>query len=111
MPQTEEVFMFAIIQTGGKQYRVAEGDIVRVELLEKEVKEAVTFDQVLMIDTDGDLKVGQPTLKGALVHGEVVTHDRAKKVIIFKKKRTTTYQRTQGHRQGYTEVRIKSIKG
>ncbi|MDE3034170.1 MAG: 50S ribosomal protein L21 [Acidobacteriota bacterium] len=103
--------MFAIIQTGGKQYRVAEGDILRVELLEKEPKQAVTFEQVLLIDQDGNLKVGQPTVKGATVEAEVITHDRSKKVIIFKKKRTTTYQRTQGHRQGYTEVRIKAIKG
>lgn len=103
--------MFAIIQTGGKQYRVAEGDILRVELLEKEPKQAVTFEQVLLIDNNGDLKVGQPTVKGAKVEAEVITHDRAKKVVIFKKKRTTTYQRTQGHRQGYTEVRIKAIKG
>ena len=102
--------MFAIIQTGGKQYRVAEGDILRVELLEKEAKQAVTFDQVLMVAKEGDVKVGQPTVKGAKVEAEVITHDRAKKVTIFKKKKTTTYQRTQGHRQGYTEVRIKSIK-
>jgi len=103
--------MFAIIKTGGKQYRVAEGDILRVELLEKDPKQAVTFEDVLLIDNDGDLKVGQPIVKGAKVEAEVITHDRAKKVIIFKKKKTTTYQRTQGHRQNYTEVRIKSIKG
>lgn len=103
--------MFAIIKTGGKQYRVAEGDILRVELLEKDPKQAVTFEDVLLVDNNGDLKVGQPTVKGAKVEAEVITHDRAKKVIIFKKKKTTTYQRTQGHRQGYTEVRIKSIKG
>ncbi|HET8715744.1 MAG TPA: 50S ribosomal protein L21 [Holophagaceae bacterium] len=102
--------MYAIIQTGGKQYRVAEGEILRVERLEAEPKGKVTFDQVLLVDKDGDLKVGQPTLKGASVEGEVVSNDRAKKVIIFKKRRTTTYQRTQGHRQDYTEVRIKSIK-
>jgi large subunit ribosomal protein L21 len=102
--------MYAVIQTGGKQYRVAEGDILRVELLEQEPKAKVTFDQVLLVDKGGDLKVGQPTVKGASVEAEVIVHDRAKKVIIFKKKRTTTYQRTQGHRQGYTEVRIKSIK-
>jgi len=110
MPQPKRFPMFAIIQTGGKQYRVAEGDILRVELLEKEPKQAVTFEQVLLIDNNGDLKVGQPTVKGAKVEAEVITHDRSKKVIIFKKKRTTTYQRTQGHRQGYTEVRIKAIK-
>ena len=102
--------MYAIIKTGGKQYRVAEGDVLRVETLEKDPKQAVTFNQVLLIDKDGDLKVGQPTLKGATVEAEVITNDRAKKVIIFKKKKTTTYQRTQGHRQNYTEVRIKAIK-
>ena len=102
--------MYAIIKTGGKQYRVAEGDILRVELLEKDPKQAVTFDEVLLVAKEGDLQVGKPTVAGASVEAEVITHDRAKKVLIFKKKRTTTYQRTQGHRQGYTEVRIKSIK-
>lgn len=102
--------MYAVIQTGGKQYRVSEGDILRVETLEADIKSKVTFDQVLFVDKNGDLLVGQPTVKGATVEAEVVTHDRAKKVLIFKKRRTTTYQRTQGHRQGFTEVRIKSIK-
>jgi large subunit ribosomal protein L21 len=102
--------MYAVIQTGGKQYRVSEGDIIRVELLEKDLKEAVTFDRVLLVDNDGELKVGKPTLEGATVSAEVICHDRAKKVLIFKKKRTTTYQRTKGHRQGYTEVRIKGIQ-
>ena len=102
--------MYAVIQTGGKQYRVSEGDILRVENLDADLKAKVTFDQVLFVDKNGDLLVGQPTVKGATVEAEVVTHDRAKKVLIFKKRRTTTYQRTQGHRQGYTEVRIKSIK-
>ena len=101
--------MYAIIQTGGKQYRVSEGDIIRVELLGKDLKEAVTFDRVLLVDNEGDLKVGTPILVGAKVEAEVVSIDRRKKVLIFKKKRTTTYQRTQGHRQGYTEVRIKGI--
>ena len=103
--------MFAIIKTGGKQYRVAEGDVLRVETLEQDPKQAVTFDQVLLIDNDGDLTIGKPTVAGATVEAEVITHDRAKKVIIFKKKRTTTYQRTQGHRQFYTEIRITAIKG
>ena len=103
--------MFAIIKTGGKQYRVAEGDVLRVETLELDPKSAVTFDQVLLIDTDGALQVGQPILAGATVEAEIITHDRAKKVIIFKKKKTTTYQRTQGHRQWFTEVRITAIKG
>ena len=102
--------MYAVIQTGGKQYRVSEGDIVRVELLEKEPKQQVVFDRVLLVDREGDVKVGQPTVAGATVEAEVICHDRAKKVTIFKKKRTTTYQRTQGHRQHFTEVRIKGIK-
>jgi len=102
--------MYAVIQTGGKQYRVAEGEIIRVELLEKELKEAFAFDRVLLVDNEGELKVGTPTLDGATVTAEVICHDRRKKVFIFKKKRTTTYQRTQGHRQGYTEVRITGIK-
>ena len=102
--------MFAIIKTGGKQYRVAEGDLLRVETLNAETKSTITFDQVLLVNQDGDLKIGQPLLAGATVEAEVVTHDRAKKVFIFKKKKTTTYQRTQGHRQNFTEVRIKAIK-
>ena len=102
--------MFAVIKTGGKQYRVSEGDVLRVETLEQAPKQDITFDQVLLIDNDGDLKVGQPTVAGATVEAVVITHDRAKKVIIFKKKKTTTYQRTQGHRQWFTEVRITAIK-
>ena len=102
--------MYAVIQTGGKQYRVAEGDVVRVELLEKEPKQSVVFDRVLMVVKDSDVTIGQPLVKGAKVEAEVIRHDRAKKVFIFKKKRTTTYQRTQGHRQSFTEVRIKGIK-
>ncbi len=102
--------MYAVIQTGGKQYRVSEGDVLRVEFLEKEPKQAVIFENVLLVAKDGEIKVGQPMVKGAVVEAEVIRHGRAKKVIIFKKRRTTTYQRTQGHRQGFTEVRIKGIK-
>lgn len=101
---------YAVIQTGGKQYRVEEGDLLRVELLEKEPKQAVVFDRVLLVANGDDVKIGAPVVAGATVEAEVVAVDRAKKVTIFKKKRTTTYQRTQGHRQGYTEVRIKGIK-
>ena len=103
--------MYAIIQTGGKQYRVTEGDILRVELLEGEPKSAITFDKVLLLAKDDDLTVGAPIVKGASVEAEVIRHGRRQKVVIFKKKKTTTYQRTQGHRQGFTEVRIMGIKG
>jgi large subunit ribosomal protein L21 len=102
--------MYAVIKTGGKQYRVAEGDVVRVELLDKDPKESIAFDQVLLVEKDGQLSVGKPTVAGAKVTAEVLVHDRQKKVIIYKKKRTTTYQRTQGHRQGFTEVRITGIQ-
>lgn len=102
--------MYAVIQTGGKQYRVSEGDVLRVELLENEPKQTVVFDRVLLVAKDADIKVGQPVLSGATVEAEVIRHDRAKKIIIFKKMKRSTYQRTNGHRQGFTEVRIKGIK-
>ena len=103
--------MYAIIQTGGKQYRVTEGDILREELLVGETKSAISFDKVLLLAKDDDLTVGAPIVKGASVEAEVIRHGRRQKVVIFKKKKTTTYQRTQGHRQGFTEVRIMGIKG
>ena len=102
--------MYAVIQTGGKQYRVAEGEVIRVESIEKNPKEVFVFDRVLLVENNGELKIGHPTVEGAEVVAEVICHDRRKKVLIFKKKRTTTYQRTQGHRQNYTEIRITQIK-
>lgn len=102
--------MYAVIQTGGKQYRVSEGDVLRIELLEKEPKDAVIFDRVLMVAKDADLKVGSPLVAGATVEAEVIRHDRHKKIVIYKKQKRSTYQRTNGHRQGFTEVRIKGIK-
>ncbi|HCG37201.1 MAG: 50S ribosomal protein L21 [Holophagaceae bacterium] len=100
--------MFAVIQTGGKQYRVSEGDILRLELLEN--KGAVEFNQVLMIGDGAKVQIGTPLVKGAKVMGEVIRDGKAKKVLVYKKKRTTTYQRTKGHRQSFSEVRIKSIQ-
>lgn len=103
--------MYAVIQTGGKQYRVSEGDVLRVELLEKDPKQSVIFERVLLVAKDEKLNVGRPTVKGATVEAEVIRHGRGKKVMIFKKRRTKTYQRTNGHRQDFTEVRITGIKG
>lgn len=102
--------MYAVIKTGGKQYRVSEGDILRVELLQsKTSKDTVVFDQVLLV-ADGDkIQIGTPTVKGASVQGEIIRNAQAKKIIVYKKKRTTTYQRTHGHRQDFAEVRIKGI--
>jgi len=102
--------MYAVIKTGGKQYQVEEGDILRVELLDVEPKKTFSFDQVLFIDNSGDVAIGRPTVAGASVEAEVIRHARAKKVIIFKSRRMKTYRRTQGHRQDFTEVRIKGIK-
>ena len=102
--------MYAIIATGGKQYKVSEGDKVRVEKLEAEVGSAVEFDQVLLIGGEST-KVGNPTVAGAKVTGEVVAQARAKKVIVYKYKPKKGYHKKNGHRQMYTEVEIKSIVG
>ena len=98
---------FAVFATGGKQYRVKTGDIIKVEKLNAETGKAVVFDQVLMI---GD-KIGTPTVAGAKVTGEVLEQKRADKVIIFKKKRRHNYRRTRGHRQHLTVIKITDIKG
>ena len=100
--------MYAIIATGGKQYKVSEGDKVRVEKLGSEVGEKVVFDQVLLVG-GSDVKVGAPTVDGASVEAEVVSNAKAKKVIVYKYKRKTGYHNKNGHRQQYTEVEIKKI--
>ncbi|MDR2697117.1 MAG: 50S ribosomal protein L21 [Holophagales bacterium] len=102
--------MYAVIRTGGKQYRVEEGDILRVERLNVEPKNIFSFDQVLFLEKDGDVSVGRPVVSGASVEAEVIRHARSKKIVIFKSRRMKTYRRTQGHRQDFTEVRIKGIK-
>ncbi len=100
--------MYAIIATGGKQYKVAEGDIIRVEKLGLEAGEAVTFDQVLAVN-NGELSVGSPTVAGATVTGSVVKEGRGKKVIVYKYKSKTGYHKKAGHRQTYTQVKIEKI--
>lgn len=99
--------MFAVIKTGGKQYKVAENDVIAVEKLDGEAGSAITFDQVLMV---GD-KVGAPVVDGAAVTGEVLEQFKADKVIVFKKKRRQNYRRKQGHRQQQTLVKITGISG
>ena len=101
--------MFAIIQSGGKQYRVAEGDVIRLESLTAEPGEVVDLP-VMMVAGD-DVKVGSPLLDGASVKAEVVSHGRGDKIYIYKFKAKTNYRRKNGHRQPYTEVRIKEIAG
>ena len=100
--------MYAIIATGGKQYKVAEGDIIRVEKLGVEAGEKVTFDQVLLVSGD-DVKVGAPTVDGASVEADVIDNVKGKKVIVYKYKRKTGYHKKNGHRQQLTAVKITKI--
>ncbi|MBE1236367.1 50S ribosomal protein L21 [Phaeovibrio sulfidiphilus] len=99
--------MFAVIKTGGKQYKVAENDVIDIEKLDAEEGANIAFDTVLAVGN----KVGTPTVAGATVTGEVVSQFRDKKVIIFKKKRRKNYRRKNGHRQHLTRVRITGITG
>ncbi len=102
--------MYAIIQTGGKQYRVAPGDVLRVERLPGERGDAVQLDQVLLVTDDGgDVRVGTPLVENASVKGEIVRQGKAKKILVFKKKRRKNYRRKQGHRQLFTAVQIHEI--
>ncbi|MFQ5581512.1 MAG: 50S ribosomal protein L21 [Mariprofundaceae bacterium] len=100
--------MYAVIQTGGKQYRVQEGDTLRIEKLDAEVGKKVTFDQVLLVGEGDKIKVGTDAAKST-VTAVVTDADRGKKVIIFKKRRRKHYRLTQGHRQSYTAVQITKI--
>ncbi len=100
--------MYAIIATGGKQYKVAEGDIIKVEKLGVEAGENVVFDQVLVVSGD-DVKVGNPTVEGATVAATVIGDVKGKKVIVYKYKRKTGYHKKNGHRQAYTKVKIEKI--
>ncbi|MFA9375664.1 MAG: 50S ribosomal protein L21 [Lachnotalea sp.] len=100
--------MYAIIATGGKQYKVAEGDIIRVEKLGVEAGETVTFDQILAVN-DGSLKVGEPTIANATVTASVVKEGKAKKIIVYKYKRKSGYHKKNGHRQAFTQVKIEKI--
>jgi len=100
--------MYAIIATGGKQYKVAEGDIIRVEKLGVEAGETVTFDQVLAVN-NGTLKVGEPTVANASVTASVVKDGKGKKVIVYKYKRKSGYHKKNGHRQAFTQIKIEKI--
>jgi len=101
--------MFAVIKTGGKQYRVAPGQIVQVEKIEADKGTTVSFDQVLMIGKDEGVEIGRPTLTAATVTGEVLGQIRGPKLIVFKKKRRKGYRKKTGHRQSLTVIRIKEI--
>ena len=101
--------MYAIIETGGKQYRVTPGQVVRVEKLDTELGGTVEFDKVLMVVGDDGVLVGKPVVSGALVTGIVVAHDKAKKIFVFKYKAKKRIRRKTGHRQPFTSIRVDSI--
>ena len=103
--------MFAVFKSGGKQHRVSEGEIVRLELLDAEPGASVEFDEVLLVAEGDNVNVGAPLLRGFKVTAEVVGHDRSDKVRIIKFRRRKHYMRRAGHRQWYTDVRITQIKG
>jgi len=101
--------MFAVIRTGGKQYKVANGDVIKVEKLAGEAGASISFDEVLMVSDAGDTTVGTPLVAGAAVTAEVIAQDRGPKIIVFKKKRRQNYRRKNGHRQDLTVLRITGI--
>ena len=103
--------MYAVRKTGGKQYRVAPGEKLKVEQIPADVGAEVVLDQVLMVGEGDSVRLGQPVVAGATVKATVVAHGRGEKVKIFKMRRRKHYQKHQGHRQNYTEIRIDSIAG
>ncbi len=102
--------MYAIVETGGKQYRVEPGAMLQVEKLPGEVGQTIQLDQVRFVHNDGSVVVGQPLVQGASVTAEVVRHGRTRSVTVFKKKRRKNYRRTKGHRQQFTQLRITDIQ-
>ncbi len=103
--------MYAVIQTGGKQYRVQEGDTIYVEKLEVTQGDEINFDKVLLVSGDGETKVGKPYIDGVTVSGSVLGQGKAKKIIVFKYKAKKDYRKKQGHRQPYTKIQIGKING
>jgi large subunit ribosomal protein L21 len=101
--------MYAVVSTGGKQYKVQEGDILRIEKIAGDIGAPVTFDQVLMYSDGENLTVGQPVLGDIAVNAHIVEQGKAKKIIVFKYKRRKRYRRKQGHRQQYTAIKIDKI--
>ena len=102
--------MYAVVRSGGKQYRVNQGGSLRVEKLPGEVGSSVTLDDVLLIGGDGDVKIGTPKVDGAQITGTILAQGRGQKIRVFKMKRRKGYRRKYGHRQDYTEIRVDQIQ-
>ena len=103
--------MYAVIQTGGKQYRVQQGDVIFVEKIDAQADEAVTFDEVLLVGNDGETKIGTPVVEGAKVESKVLAQVKSKKIVVYKYKAKKNERKKQGHRQPYTKVEITAING
>lgn len=102
--------MYAIVRTGGKQYKVSEGDIIRVERIDGEIGRIVELRDVLLLSGPDGLRAGNPTIENAFVSAEIIDQGKAKKIVVFKKKRRKGYKKKQGHRQLYTRLRIREIR-
>ena len=102
--------MYAIVKTGGKQYRVAEGDVIKVEKLEGELGAALELDEVLLLADGAEIQVGRPTIEGARVFAEIAEQDRHAKILVFKYRRRKRYRRKNGHRQPFTALKITGIQ-
>ena len=103
--------MYAVIKTGGKQYRVQQGDVIFVEKIDAQADEQVTFEEVLLVGNDGETKIGTPVVAGAKVEGKVLAQVKAMKVVVYKYKAKKNERKKQGHRQPYTKVEITAING
>jgi large subunit ribosomal protein L21 len=102
--------MYAVVATGGKQYKVQEGDVLRIEKLAGQVGDEVAFDQVLLVGEGDSVRVGRPLIEGASVKASIVEQDKSKKILVFKFKRRKRYRRKQGHRQPFTAIKINTIQ-
>jgi large subunit ribosomal protein L21 len=103
------LLMYAVVKTGGKEYRISQGDLIRVEKMEGKVGDQVTMKDILMVSHEGQVQVGNPLLANAVITGEIVQQVKGKKVLIYKMKRRKNYRRTKGHRQTYTYIRVNDI--
>lgn len=101
--------MYAVVKIKGHQYRVQPDGLIQVQLIDSEVGQKVTFDEVMMIADGDDVKVGSPNIEGATIDAEIIEHGRSRKIVVFKKKRRKNYRRKNGHRQGYTQIKITGI--